>query len=261
MTLLKPMLVLLQTSSRIPSFSTCRTAYPTTISIRPTNHNRHQQRRNFITNPLTSNQTLLASRTLHYPTSVIYSVISDVSSYSQFVPYCQQSIVTKTSHPARDGKSYPEEARLTIGFNEDISQEFTSRVYCVPGRVVEAVSGRTEASVSGDEIQHHTARPPVDQDPSRQDTVMARLLTRWTLRPFPYKPGPNSAQHPNTAHKNLEETNPTSSQEMTEVNLAIEFQFSNPLYSALSSAAAPKVAEKMIEAFQNRIKAIVEGPG
>lgn len=49
-------------------------------------------------------------------------------------------------------------------------------------------------------------------------------------------------------------------QERTEVNLVIEFQFSNPLYAALSSAAAPKVADKMIEAFENRVQAVMEGP-
>lgn len=90
---------------------------------------------------------------------------------------------------------------------------------------------------------------------------MAHLLTRWTLKPYPYKPPPTDALHADSTHKNLEGTNPMPGQEKTEVNLAIEFQFSNPLYAALSSAAAPKVAEKMIEAFENRVKAVVEGPG
>jgi coenzyme Q-binding protein COQ10 len=46
---------------------------------------------------------------------------------------------------------------------------------------------------------------------------------------------------------------------MTDVNLVIEYQFANPVYAALSAAAAPKVAEKMIEAFENRVKAVAEG--
>jgi len=41
----------------------------------------------------------------------------------------------------------------------------------------------------------------------------------------------------------------------------VEFQFANPVYAALSSAAAPRVAEKMIDAFEKRVKAVMEGPG
>lgn len=59
---------------------------------------------------------------------------------------------------------------------------------------------------------------------------------------------------------NHAETSPVPGQEKTEVSLAIEYEFANPMYGALSSAAAPKVAEKMIEAFEKRVKAVVEGP-
>ncbi|CAK4015835.1 hypothetical protein DOTSEDRAFT_75040 [Lecanosticta acicola] len=250
---------ILQPSIRSPTF-TCRAAYLANASIRSTNHER--QRRTFVSNPFTQNQTLTAHRTLRYPASVIYEIVSDVASYKTFLPYCQDSIVTKYSEPAPDGKKYPEEAKLVVGFNDSISEEFTSRVYCVPERIVEAVSGNQVSTLEGsEEIGHHSARPPVDQDPSRKDTVMASLLTRWTLRPYPYKPPPVAATHPDGVHKNHEETNPIPGQEKTEVNLTIEFQFSNPLYAAVSSAAAAKVAEMMIEAFENRVKAVLEGPG
>lgn len=184
-----------------------------------------------------------------------------MESYSQFLPFCKGSVVTKYSEPAKDGKKYPEEAKLIIGFNDSINEEFVSRVYCVPERVVEAVSGNMTSTLSGEQIAHHSPRPAADQDPSRKDTVMASLLTRWTLKPYPYKPPPTSATHPESAHKNVAETNPVPGQEKTEVNLAIEFQFSNPLYAALSGAAAPKVAEKMIEAFEHRVKEVMDGPG
>lgn len=90
---------------------------------------------------------------------------------------------------------------------------------------------------------------------------MASLLTRWTLNPYPYKPPPSAAAHPAGVHKNHEETNPIPSQERTEVSLAIEFAFANPLYAAVSAGAAPKVAERMIEAFEERVKAVLDGPG
>ncbi|GAB1733182.1 hypothetical protein NU195Hw_g3724t1 [Hortaea werneckii] len=213
-------------------------------------------------NPFSGPQTLTATRTLQYPSKLIYSVISDVGSYSTFVPWCQGSIVTKTSQPASDGKTYPEEAKLVIGFNSDVSEEFTSRVYCVPGQVVEAVSGDAETTLLPEEIPHHGPRPTsAEEDASRKDTVMTSLLTRWTLRPYPYKPPPMSATHPATTHKNHEETSDLPGQEKTEVSLNISYQFANPLYAAMSSAAAPKVAEKMIEAFETRVKMVMEGPG
>jgi len=141
-----------------------------------------------------------------------------------------------------------------------VSEQFWSRVYCVPETVVEAVSGRTETSLSAEEIKHHHERPAADQDPTRKDTVLSKLSTRWTLRPYHYKPPPPSATHPSTTHKNHDETNPVPGQDRTEVTLQIEFQFANPMYAALSSAAAPRVADKMIEAFEKRVKSVIEGP-
>ena len=204
-----------------------------------------QQRRTFFPNPFASEkQTLTASRTLQYPAKVIYDTISDVSSYSAFIPYCQSSIVTKSSAPAEDGKSYPEEAKLSIGFNNDVSEEFWSRVYCVPDKVVEAVSGLTDTSLTPQEIEHHNPRPAAASDPTRNQSVLTHLATKWVLRSYPYKPGEETGE---------------SAKHMTDVNLVIEYQFANPVYAALSAAAAPKVAEKMIEAFENRVKAVAEG--
>ena len=206
----------------------------------------HQQRRTFFPNPFVSEkQTLTASRTLPYPASAIYATISDVASYSKFLPYCQSSTVTKTSNPAAaNNTAYPEEAKLSIGFNSDVSEEFWSRVYCVPDRVVEAVSGLTDTSLAPQEIEHHNPRPAAASDPTRNQSVLTHLATKWVLRSYPYKPSEETGE---------------SAKHITDVNLVIEYQFANPVYAALSAAAAPKVAEKMIEAFENRVKAVAEG--
>ena len=230
--------------------------------LRPTNHNR-QAKRTFLSNPLSpSPQTLTASRTLPYPAKAIYAVISDVASYSQFIPYCRSSTVTKSSEPTEfDGQKYPEEAKLVVGFSNDVSESFWSRVYCSPqSLVVEALAGATETSLEAAEISHHHARPTADQDPSRNGDVLSHLSTKWTLRPYPYKPPPSSATSKETAHKNHHETSELEAQEKTEVRLVIVYTFANPMYAALSQAAAPKVAEKMIEAFQARVRKVVEGP-
>ena len=233
MNTLRPITSILSRPSTYSTNATNRTAHLTPTSLRLTNHPR--QNRTFLTNPFSGPQTLTANRTLHHPPRAIYNVISDVSSYSNFVPYCQSSVVTKHSSPASDGKTYAEEAKLVVGFDNGVSEEFWSRVYCVPESVVEAVSGSADTTLGAVKIRHHNARPEVDRDPTRKDVVMSHLLTRWTLRPSTLGNG-----------------------EGTEVDLAIEYEFANPVYAALSQAAAPKVADKMIEAFEKRVEAVAQ---
>ncbi|PNS17846.1 hypothetical protein CAC42_22 [Sphaceloma murrayae] len=215
------------------------------------------QRRHFLSNPLSDEpQTLTAHRTVPYPASAIYEIISDISSYSTFLPFCRSSIVTSHSSPhPTTSQRYPEVATLTIGFDSaNVSESFTSRVYCVPNTIVEAISGpEVETSLSPSEITHHSSRPatssPSSSDPTRQGTVLTHLRTRWELRPFPYKPGPlRSDANP------VDETGNVPSQEQTAVVLAIEYKFANPFYAAMSAAAAPKVAEYMVSAFEKRIE-------
>ena len=158
------------------------------------------------------------------------------------MPFCQSSEITKYSNPDQDGKRWPEEGKLVVGFNGDISESFYSRIYCVPGEVVEAVSGATDTSLSAERIKHHNPRPSEAEDPSRNATVLTHLLTRWTLTPAPSKP----------------ETTSSPAREQTEVNLAIDFAFANPVYGVMSAAVAPKVAEKMIQAFEQRVKAALD---
>ncbi|KAK3670068.1 Coenzyme Q-binding protein coq10, mitochondrial [Recurvomyces mirabilis] len=241
-------------------FASRQAVLRTTHQAKPLQQQHH---RTFVTNPFTpSPQSLTATRTLQYPSKLIYAIISDVGSYSTFLPYCQESVVTKHSQPASDGKEYPEEATLVIGFNNDVSEKFTSRVYCIPEQVVEAVSGEAETTLDPKDIAHHSPRSQsTSSDASRANSKISSILTRWTLKPYPYKPPPLSALHPDTAHNNHNETSEIPSQERTEVNLTIDYQFANPMYAALSAAAAPKIADKMIDAFEKRVRSVIEGPG
>lgn len=133
-------------------------------------------------------------------------------------------------------------------------ESFYSRVYCVPGDfIVESVSGQTNTSLKPDQIKHHSTRDTDDK--ARNATVLTELRSRWTLSPFPYKPGPLS-----TNERPQEVTPDIPARAQTEINLAIDYQFANPIYTTLSAAAAPKVAEKMIEAFEMRVKDILDRP-
>ncbi|KAF2197768.1 hypothetical protein GQ43DRAFT_443966 [Delitschia confertaspora ATCC 74209] len=205
------------------------------------------QRRNFLSNfpnvPFLGDSTpqiLTATRTLPYPSVPIYNIISDVSSYDTFLPYCESSTVTKWSSPDRiHGLRWPSEATLAIGF-KGITEEFTSRVYCVPGRVVEAVSGETGTSLRGEDIAHYGDTHSLSgKEKEEGGGLLKHLLTRWTVQP-------------------TTRTGGGQGKEQTVVDLSIEFAFANPLYTTLSAGAAPKVAEMMIRAFEERVRVVLE---
>ncbi|KAF1953974.1 hypothetical protein CC80DRAFT_494214 [Byssothecium circinans] len=204
------------------------------------------QRRNFLPNPfqsalnpLTGNsttpQTLTATRTLPYPSQPIYSIVADVSSYSQFLPYCQSSSVTRWSSPDHTHhRRWPSEAQLLVGFS-NLTESFTSRVFCVPGRIVESIGGSTETELPRSEIAHHLdgAQDGDKGAKGASNGLMTHLKSRWTIEGL--------------------------AKESTEVKLELEFAFANPLYATLSAGAAPKVAEIMIKAFEERVRVLLEG--
>ena len=81
--------------------------------------------------------------------------------------------------------------------------------------------------------------------------IFASLLTRWTLREFPFKSPP-------TDGKRLQDAgHEEASGPRTEVNLVIEVRFASAVYAALSQAAAPKVAGIMVEAFERRAREVL----
>ncbi|KIW01783.1 uncharacterized protein PV09_06955 [Verruconis gallopava] len=193
------------------------------------------QRRRFISPPFSTSpptQSLTASRTLPYPPRPIYSVIADVDSYSNFLPFCESSTVTSWSQPDRDGRKWPSEAELLVGW-KGVTEAFTSRIYCIPGRIVEAVSGATQTTLPRHEIAHHFGPESSFASKEQKHGVLSHLLTRWTVR--------QAKQDASS----------------TDVSLAIEFQFSNPIYSAMSGAVADKVASYMIEAFEQRVRHVL----
>jgi coenzyme Q-binding protein COQ10 len=188
-------------------------------------------KRTFISAPL---QHISATRILPYPSLPIYNIIASVPSYSTFLPYCLSSKVTRWSRPdARFGKLWPEEALLEIGWGA-VREQFRSRVFCVPGQIVEAVGGSTQTTLPRDDIRHHTTQQGGTAE--GDDRIMSHLLTRWSVQP--------------------EKTGPTES---TKVSLDLEFQFANPLYAAMSSAVVDRVAETMIQAFEEKVRSELEG--
>ncbi|KAK5630739.1 hypothetical protein RRF57_006454 [Xylaria bambusicola] len=209
-------------------------------------------RRTFLSSILASApvppQTLTASRRLPYNHAALYSIIADIDSYSAFLPYCSSSRVTSwTAHKDPEfGRHWPTRADLTAGWG-GIEQTYTSRVFCVPGSIVEALSGDGARSGIAPDI---LAKYGLKDDPitapastigsghSGEEGVFKTLITRWTVTP-------------NTSGGRGEQT------EWSDVNLNIRFQFANPLYGVVSSAVADKIAPIMIEAFVERARKIL----
>ncbi|KAH6892031.1 dehydrase and lipid transport-domain-containing protein [Thelonectria olida] len=161
-----------------------------------------------------STQSLTATRTLPYPRTALYDLIADVDSYVQFVPYCSRSRVTRWSDPDSSGRRWPTLADLHVGWG-GFDEVFTSHLRCEPGVSVEAVSGSTQPGGAGPDAS----------------AVFRSLVTRWTVKDLAGPPSPS-----------------------TRVHLAIDFQFTNPLYAAVSAAVSDKVAGLMIEAFEKQAR-------
>jgi coenzyme Q-binding protein COQ10 len=147
---------------------------------------------------------------------------------------------------------------LEIGWGA-VREVFTSKIYCVPGRVVEAVGGGAATRLEAREMGHHTHLGDLgggtaaaagaagrvggvgtagsEDDDGLADGILTHLMTRWTVSPV------------------------AGSDASTDVDLDIEFQFANPVYAAMSSAVADRVAEVMIEAFEQRVRTELERNG
>lgn len=109
----------------------------------------------------------------------------------------------------------------------------------MPGRIVESVGGGTETELEQGQIAHHLADEGTrGKDVQRRGSgLLTHLRSRWTIEPLGEE---------------------QSGKELTEVTLSLEYAFANPLYSTLSAGAAPKVAEMMIKAFEERVRSLLD---
>jgi coenzyme Q-binding protein COQ10 len=215
--------------------SSLKTARPLCRTSHRLSQSTFIQKRNFLPNPFADTsappQILRAHRVLSYPSAPIYSIIADVPSYSSFLPYCQRSDITHWSAPDKTyNRRWPSEGKLTSGFG-GITESFISRVYCVPGKYVESVGGDTETSLSREEIAHHLDSLGSGVRSGGDNGLLKHLRSKWTIEEL--------------------------GESRTRVSLALEFAFTNPFYAALSGGVAPKVADVMIRAFEQRVEKVL----
>ena len=266
-------------TAKTPTIESRTSSHRNNIPIRP------QRRRDFISNARQNppaNTTITSHRLLPYPTLPIYNLITSIPTYPTFLPYCRSARVTSLS-PQPDShhnRRWPHTADLTVGFQDRISETFTSRVFCLPpvpekGRAgtgwVEAISGsEVEASeLAGlfgggeqEHLAHHFVLPDTLDGEQRERLIeerkvasgaspLAYLRSRWTVQSIPYKPGPDGTEQ-KPQEVNLEPH--TSARELTEVGLAIEYRFRSPIYEVMSKTVTGKVADMMVQAFVKRVE-------
>lgn len=178
---------------------------------------------------------LTASRRLPYPAEALYDIIADVDAYASFLPYCQRSRVTHwrdSATPDGGRTRSPAAGDLTVGWGP-VTESYTSRLYCLPGRVVEAVSGKGAPSIHlphGDDAHGRPLPRPTDGG------LFESLVTRWTVTPSPASSGGGS---------------------WADVELSIRYQFANPMYQLATGSVADEVAGLMVGAFEKRARELL----
>ena len=181
----------------------------------------------------TTHQTFHAKRALPYTPAQLYALIADIESYPLFLPYCTSAgVLTRTPPDLPTAPTgHPRTAALTVGWST-FREEFTSRVFCVPGQLVEAVSGEGRTLVPQALLPNAYSDVDVAEQGS-PGNVFRSLRTRWEVREK--KTG-------------------------AEVELNIEAWWSNALLAAMSQQAAPVVADHVVEAFEARAREVLGKP-
>lgn len=113
-----------------------------------------------------------------------------------------------------------------------------------------------EIGEGGGELAHYEGFAKEEEEEEEKgdyDTggVFSSLMTSWTLQQLPY-----TAPFPSTPGR---EGILAQEDKRTEVVIAIEVEFANPAYAAFSRAAAPEMADIMIEAFEKRARSLLVG--
>ncbi|KAL1836619.1 hypothetical protein VTJ49DRAFT_4867 [Mycothermus thermophilus] len=207
-------------------------------------------------------KTLHARRVLPYPPDHIYTLIADIDSYRHFLPHCPHSLVTHWTKPQQQDQQrqnptrHPARADLTVGWGP-FTQTYTSRVYCVPGSVVEAVSGAAETTIPWETLRAVGYEPSADQEHALRtmEGIFESLVTRWTVRPVagPHGGANGGVQSGEGGGGGGGET---ATGKWTEVTLSVTFQFKNPALGYAVGQLADEKVDEMVKAFEGRARAL-----
>ena len=162
---------------------------------------------------------------LPYTQQELYAIVSDVDSYRQFLPYCQNSRVLGPSRSVRARANQENakkivDAELTIGFSA-VHESYISEVSMRPYEWVRA-----------------QAKP---------SPLFHELHTTWQFKALPPLSPSTTTQSTGQLGAQV-----TSSTPRTQVSFTLAFAFSSQLYAALVGQVFESLSSRMIEAFRAR---------
>ncbi|KAK1923564.1 dehydrase and lipid transport-domain-containing protein [Papiliotrema laurentii] len=187
-------------------------------------------------------QRFHARKILPYSQSQLYSLVSDVPSYSSFIPFCHSSTVLAPVPPGTSSKQrriptdwkpndepFEVDAELRVGFG-GLEERYISRVIGKPFESVTATA-------------------------SEQTPLFNSLVTTWSFSPASSL-SPHASNSLPKARSPSQLPNATASRSTdrgpTLLTIDLAFSFANPLHRIASQAVLPRVADKMVEAFEKR---------
>jgi len=188
---------------------------------------------------------------LPYSPAQLYTIIADIDSYRFFLPNCTASQVTAWTSPStaqqqeqeqeQQQKRWPALADLTVGWGP-FTQSYTSRVYCIPGSVVEAVSGAASTTIAASTLAQARYDISAGEDKSTQIStgIFQSLVTRWTVRAAPAPQGGSTVIQAGV--------------EWAEVELSIQYRFANPALGFAVGQLADEKVDEMVQAFEERAR-------
>ncbi|KAF9483927.1 hypothetical protein BDN70DRAFT_873040 [Pholiota conissans] len=87
-------------------------------------------------------QTFSEERLFPYKEKELYSIVADVASYPQFIPYCTGSRIDSGALTKAMQEKIVVDAELTVGFMS-FTESYVSTVTCIPFQSVQAVASST----------------------------------------------------------------------------------------------------------------------
>lgn len=112
-------------------------------------------------------QNFTLTKTINATPSQVYDVVSEVSKYHEFIPYCIESFVNERNQV----DNRPTEAGLRVGFRQ-YDERYTCKIKCEE-------KANEEFIVQADSISH---------------TLLQDLSTRWIIRAHPQRHNATQAE-------------------------------------------------------------------
>ncbi|WVF68449.1 hypothetical protein IAT40_003215 [Kwoniella sp. CBS 6097] len=221
-------------------------------------------------------QRFHARKILPYSQTQLYSLVSDVPSYSSFIPFCNSSTVL--SRPAPSPSSSPTTTTTSTASTMTGPLKGKELANWTPGTKPFEVLAELAVGFGGLEeryVSKVVGKPfeSVTATATKQTPLFKSLITRWSFAPASsqsphpsFNPTSTSPTPTRSSASSSSSSSPSPSEPVTPgqqssqspdvgptlLTIDLAFNFANPLHRIASQAVLPKVADKMIEAFEKR---------